>query len=136
MEFNSKQRRKSIKVWLSNEERILVEAKAQYYGYKQLAKYVRDAVIYEKVTYIDLKNKEEIYSAFVENTKYLKNILKEIRHISRYVTQVSEENIKSLLHTMYALSRNQKALIKLIDEKLDLEMWKEINHNKNLKDGG
>jgi len=136
MEFNSKQRRKSIKVWLSNEERILVEAKAQYYGYKQLAKYVRDAVIYEKVTYIDLKNKEEIYSAFAENTKYLKNILKEIRHISRYVTQVSEENIKSLLHTMYALSRNQKALIKLIDEKLDLEMWKEINHNKNLKDGG
>ena len=136
MEFNSKQRRKSIKVWLSNEERILVEAKAQYYGYKRLAKYVRDAVIYEKVTYIDLKNKEEIYSAFAENTKYLKNILKEIRHISRYVTQVSEENIKSLLHTMYALSRNQKALIKLIDEKLDLEMWKEINHNKNLKDGG
>ena len=38
MEFNSKQRRKSIKVWLSDEERILVEAKAKFYGYKRLAK--------------------------------------------------------------------------------------------------
>ena len=51
MEFNSKQRRKSIKVWLSDEERILVESKAEYYGYKRLAKYIRDAAIYEKVTY-------------------------------------------------------------------------------------
>lgn len=31
MEFDSKQRRKSIKVWLSDEERKLVEAKAEYY---------------------------------------------------------------------------------------------------------
>ena len=29
MDFNSKQRRKSIKVWLSDEERILVESKAE-----------------------------------------------------------------------------------------------------------
>ena len=43
MEFNSKQRRKSIKVWLSDEERILVESKAEFYGYKRLAKYIRDA---------------------------------------------------------------------------------------------
>ena len=40
MEFNSKQRRKSIKVWLSDEERILVESKAEFYGYKRLAKYI------------------------------------------------------------------------------------------------
>ena len=56
MDFNSKQRRKSIKVWLSDEERILVESKAEFYGYKRLAKYIRDAAIYEKVTYVNLKN--------------------------------------------------------------------------------
>ena len=31
---------------------------------------------------------------------------------------------------MFAVLRNQKAMIKLIDEKLDLEVWKEVNHNK------
>lgn len=130
MEFNSKQRRKSIKVWLSDEERILVESKAQYYGYKRLAKYIRDAAIYEKVTYIDLKNKEQLYSIFSDNTKQLKKITKEIRHISKYATQLSNESTKDLLDVMYAVLRNQKSMIKLIDEKLDLDVWKEINHNK------
>lgn len=130
MEFNSKQRRKSIKVWLSDEERILVESKAEYYGYKRLAKYIRDAAIYEKVTYVDLKNKEELYVAYAENTKELKKITKEIRHISKYATKLTDETKKDILDVMYAVLRNQKAMIKLIDEKLDLDVWKEVNHNK------
>ncbi len=130
MKFNSKQRRKSIKVWLSDEERILVESKAEFYGYKRLAKYIRDAAIYEKVTYINLKNKEELYVAYSENTKELKKITKEIRHISKYVTQLTDETKKNILDIMYAILRNQKSMIKLIDEKLDLDVWKEINHNK------
>ncbi len=129
MEFDSKQRRKSIKVWLSDEERILVEAKAQYYGYNRLAKYIRDAAIYEKVTYVDLKNKEQLYIAYAENTKQIKKIAKNIRHISKYATQLSKENKKDLLDVMYAVLMNQKSMIKLIDEKLDLDVWKEINHN-------
>ena len=130
MEFNSKQRRKSIKVWLSDEERILVESKAEFYGYKRLAKYIRDAAIYEKVTYINLKNKEKLYVAYSENTKELNKITKEIRHISKYATQLTDETKKNILDIMYAILRNQKSMIKLIDEKLDLDVWKEINHNK------
>lgn len=130
MKFNSKQRRKSIKVWLSDEERILVESKAEFYGYKRLAKYIRDAAIYEKVAYINLKNKEELYVAYSENTKELKKITKEIRHISKYATQLTDETKKNILDIMYAILRNQKSMIKLIDEKLDLDVWKEINHNK------
>ena len=130
MDFNSKQRRKSIKVWLSDEERILVESKAEFYGYKRLAKYIRDAAIYEKVTYVDLKNKEELYVAYSENTKELKKITKEIRHISKYATQLNDEQRKDLLDLMFAILRNQKAMIKLIDEKLDLEVLKEVNHNE------
>lgn len=130
MEFNSKQRRKSIKVWLSDEERILVKSKAEFYGYKRLAKYIRDAAIYEKVTYVDLKNKEELYVAYAENTKELNKITKEIRHISKYATRLTDETKKDILDIMYAVLRNQKTMIKLIDEKLDLDVWKEINHNK------
>ena len=130
MEFNSKQRRKSIKVWLSDEERSLVESKAEYYGYKRLAKYIRDAAIYEKVTYVDLIGKEDLYTAYSENTKELKKITKEIRHISKYATRLTDETKKDILDVMYAVLGNQKAMIKLIDEKLDLDVWKEINHNK------
>ena len=130
MEFNSKQRRKSIKVWLSDEERILVESKAEFYGYKRLAKYILDASIYEKLNYVDLKNKEELYVAYAENTKELKKITKEIRHISKYATRLTDETKKDILDVMYAVLRNQKTMIKLIDEKLDLDVWKEINHNK------
>ena len=130
MEFNSKQRRKSIKIWLSDEERILVEAKAEFYGYKRLAKYVRDAAIYENVTNMDIKNKEEIYNAYAENTKQLKYITKEIKHISRYATQITNENKKDLLDMMFMILKNQKSMIKLIDQKLDLNVWKEINHKK------
>ena len=130
MEFNSKERRKSIKVWLSDEERTLVEAKAEYYGYKRLAKYIRDAAIYEKVTYFDLKNKEELYSAYAENTKQVKKVAKEIRHISKYATQLSEVELQTLQNTMYGILKNQIAMIKLIDEKLYLDVWKEINNNK------
>ena len=130
MNFNSKQRRKSVKVWLSEEERTLVEAKAEYYGYKRLAPYIRDAAIYEKVTYVDMKNKEDIYNIYVENTKQLKSITKEVRHISKYATQMTKEDLKKLLNIMYGILKNQKAMIKIINEKLDLEVWKEINHNK------
>lgn len=130
MGLNSKQRRESIKVWLSKEERILVEAKAEHYGYKRLAPYVRDAVIYENVTYVDFKNKEELYKAYSDNTEELKKIAKGIRHISKYATQLSSEELKNLMNTMYGILRNQKSMIKLIDEKLDLDVWKQINHTK------
>ena len=66
----------------------------------------------------------------LENTQQLKKITKEIRHISKYATQLSNESTKDLLDVMYAVLRNQKSMIKLIDEKLDLDVWKEINHNK------
>lgn len=130
MELNAKQRRESIKVWLSKEERSLVEAKAEFYGYKRLAPYVRDAVIYENVTYVDLKSKEELYKAYSDNTEQIKKIAKEIRHISKYATQLSSEDLKTLTNTMYGILRNQKAMIKLIDERLDLDVWKQINHTK------
>ena len=47
--LNPDQRRKSIKVWVSDEERSLIEAKAHHYCYRRLAPYIRDAAIYEKI---------------------------------------------------------------------------------------
>ena len=56
MELNSKERRKRLKVWISNEERILLEAKAKQYGYKYLSEYIRDSAINIKKTKRDAKS--------------------------------------------------------------------------------
>ena len=72
MQFNTKSRRKSIKVIVSDEERSLLETKANFYGYKTIASYIRDSAIYEKVTHIDLKSKNEIYEVYSNNTKEFK----------------------------------------------------------------
>lgn len=58
--LNPDQRRKSIKVLVSDEERALVEAKAHYYCYRRLAPYIRDAAIYERVTNVEVKREKEI----------------------------------------------------------------------------
>lgn len=124
-----KTRRNSIKVWVSDEERTLLEAKVNYYGYKRLATYIRDAVIYEKVTHIDLEGKKQIYDIYSENTKELKKIAKEIRHISRYATQISNEELKKVSSQMLTILKKQKEILNVIENKLNLDVWQEIKHS-------
>lgn len=133
MEFNSKTRKKSIKVWVSDEERALLEAKVNYYGYKRLARYVRDAVIYEKVTYLDIKNKNDIYNAYSENTKEIKKIAKEFKNFSKYVTQLDKNDIKAISIKLNTILKKQKDMLKLIDKKLNLDIRQTINCSNKKK---
>ena len=128
MEFDTKTRDKRIMVWVSKEEKALIDAKAEHYGYKQLAKYIRDSAIYEKVTKYDIKNKNEILKAFSDNTKELRKIAKEFRHISKYATLVSNDDLDNITMMIVNVLKSQKSMLNLINEKLDLEVWKEIEH--------
>lgn len=129
--LNPDQRRKSIKVWVSDEERALVEAKAYNYGYRRIAPYIRDAAIYERVTNYKIKGEEEITNAYAENTREVKSIVKDIRHICKFATQISERDRQELLHLMKAIYKKQNKMLDLIYKKLDLEVWQEVNRNKN-----
>ena len=129
MEFTTKERRKSIKVIVSDEERALIEEKMKYYGYSTIASYIRDAAIYEKVTYVDLKNRQEIYDDYTKNTKELKKVAKEFRHFSKYATQLSKDDLNNISNTIFAILKKQKAMLNLIEKKLDLDVWQEINHS-------
>ena len=130
MEFTTKERRKSIKVIVSDEERALIEEKMKYYGYSTIASYIRDAAIYEKVTYVDLKNRQEIYDAYTKNTKELKKVAKEFRHFSKYATQLSKDDLNNISNTIFAILKKQKAMLNLIEKKLDLDVWQRINRSK------
>ena len=130
--LNPSQRRKSIKVWVSDEERSLIEAKAHKYCYRRLAPYIRDAAIYERVTKVNIKAQDEILNAYADNTREIKSIVKDIRHICKFATQISERDRQELLDLMKAIYKKQKAMLALIDKKLDLEVWQEINRNKEV----
>ena len=127
MEFTTKDRRKSIKVIVSDEERALIEERMKMYGYQSLASYIRDAAIYEKITYVDWKNQKVLLDAYAENTKVLNEILKEFTNFSKYATQLSKEDLDKVSQTMFAIYKNQKAMINLIDKKLDLDVWEKVN---------
>ena len=131
-DLNPNHRRKSIKVWVSDEERSLIEAKAHNYCYKRLAPYIRDVAIYERVTNVDIKGKNEILNAYAENTREVKSIVKDIKHICKFATQISERDRQELLNLMKAIYKKQNEMIDLIDKKLDLEVWQEINHKKEV----
>ena len=130
MELNPDNRTEMIKSRVSEEEKILIKAKAEYYGYKQLSKYIRDSAIYEKVTNVDLIGKNEILKAYSDNTQILKEMHKSIKHIAIFAKQIDKYERPHLKFKMREILKNQKELIKLIDKKLDLDVWQEVNHRK------
>ena len=130
MELNPDNRTEMIKSRVSEEEKILIKAKAEYYGYKQLSKYIRDSAIYEKVTNVDLIGKNEILKAYSDNTQILKEMHKSIKHIAIFAKQIDKYEREDLEFKMLEILKNQKEMIKLIDKKLDLDVWQEVNHRK------
>lgn len=132
MELNPDNRTEMIKARVSEEEKILIKAKAEYYGYKQLSKYIRDSAIYEKVTNVDLIGKHEILKAYSDNTYILKEMYKRIKHIAIFATQIDKYEREELKFKMLEILKNQKEMIKLIDKKLDLDVWQEVNHRNKL----
>ena len=130
MELNPDNRTEMIKSRVSEEEKILIKAKAEYYGYKQLSKYIRDSAIYEKVTNVDSIGKNEILKAYSDNTQILKEMHKSIKHIAIFAKQIDKYEREDLKFKMLEILKNQKEMIKLIDKKLDLDVWQEVNHRK------
>ena len=130
--LNPDQRRKSIKVWVSDEERALVKAKAYNYGYRRIAPYIRDAAIYERVTNYKIKGEDEIINAYCESNKEIQSMLKDVKYICKFATQISESKRQELLDLTKAIYKMQIKIRDLIAKKLDLEMWQEINRNKKI----
>lgn len=130
MELNPDNRTEMVKARVSEDEKILIKAKAEYYGYKQLSKYIRDAVIYEKVTIVDLIGKDEILKEYSDNTQILREMYKSIRHIAIFAIQIDKYEREDLKFKMMEILKHQKDMIKLIDKKLDLDVCQKVNHRK------
>ena len=132
MNSNKCNRTKIIKARVNEFEESLVKTKAKIYGYKNLSKYLIDAAVYEKITCVDLENQDLIYNAFAQNTKELKKIVKELRNITKYGTMIDIEVIRNINVFILKITKNQDAILKLIDEKLSLKVWQQIQHDKGI----
>lgn len=84
-------------------EKSLIEAKAHNYCYRRLAPYIRDVAIYGRVTNVDIKGKDEIIKAYAKNTREVKGVLKDIRHICKFATRISEWECQELLYLVKAI---------------------------------
>ena len=78
-----------------------------------------------------IKGEEEIFDAYCECNKEIKSMVKDIRHICKFATQISEENREEILRLMKDIYKMQIKIRDLITKKLDLDMWQEINRNKS-----
>ena len=134
MEFNPENRTQIIKARVSEEEKALIQAKAENYGYKKLSEYIRDASIYEKVTVVDLVGKHEILKAYSDNTQVLREMNKSIKHIATFATQIDIDEREDLKSNMMLILKRQKQMLNLIDKRLDLDVWKKLNHNRTVKE--
>lgn len=55
---------------------------------------------------------------------------KSIRHIAIFATQIDKYEREDLKFKMLEILKHQKDIIKLIDKKLDLDVWQKVNHSK------
>ena len=132
--MDSDNKNRIIKARVNEYEESLIKEKAKYYGYKSLSKYLIDAAIYERITNYDLKNQQLIYDAYAQNTKEINKLTREIRLIRKFATQLNNENINNLNSILFTIIDNQSKMLKLIDSKMDLDVWEQINRQKLIEE--
>lgn len=134
MKFNSKNRTHRIMVWVSDEEKTLLETKADYYSYGSAAAYIRDACIYEKVTKVDVKNSDKVCDSYSNYAKEIKKITRELRNLIKYATNIDDFTKQEIKSLMLDVINNQKEMINIVTNKLDFEVWQEINREKEMEE--
>jgi hypothetical protein len=123
-------KRKKFPLWLSEGERLLMEAKAEEYQYKYLADYIRDAAIYESLIKVNLEGSEDLISCYQKYISEVKKYTKEVRRILRYGTTLNAEEKELLQNSLFAVYSQMKSLKGTTEEKLDYEVIEEIAKNR------
>ena len=123
-------KRKKFPLWLSEGERLLLEAKAEEYQYKYLADYIRDAAIYESLIKVNLEGSENLISCYQKYISEVKKYTKEVRRILRYGTTLNAEEKELLQNSLFAVYSQMKSLKGTTEEKLDYEVIEEIAKNR------
>lgn len=128
--LDDKDKRKKFPLWLSKGERLLLEAKAEEYGYIYLADYIRDASIYESLVKINLTGTDELLPLYQEYINEIRKYTKEVRRILRYTTSLSDDEKTILQDSLYAIYSSLKSLKKETNNKINYEVIEQLGKDR------
>lgn len=128
--LDDKNTRKKFPLWLSKGERLLLEAKAEEYGYIYLADYIRNAAIYESLVKIELTGSDELLPLYQEYINEVRKYTKEVRRILRYATSLSEDEKTTLQDSLYAVYSSMKSLKKETNEKINYKVIEQLGKDR------
>lgn len=113
-------KRKQFRLWLSEEERALLETRAEQYGYRYLSEYLRDAGIYNDVMQIDISYTEEVNQLFSDYILDVRKLLKEVRRIMKFDTSASPEEREKIQMGLYRVYSQMKSLNKSVNDNINI----------------
>lgn len=114
-----RKRRTQIKIFLTDEERQIIEEKMEKYGYKSLAAYVRDACIYENIIVEDIKDKKEISEKIATLISEFKKTRNDVNSLV-YNPAATSIDIKIITNTLKNIEKNILDLKVTVIEKLEV----------------
>lgn len=119
-ELNSS-KRKQFRLWLSDEERNLLEVRAEQYGYRHLSEYLRDAGIYNDVIIVDISYTESVNNLFADMILEIRKLTKEVRRVMKYDTSASPEEREMIQQALYRVYSQTKSLKKSVNDNINIK---------------
>lgn len=125
-----KSNKKKYTLWLTDEEKKLLEVRAEQYGYLYLSEYLRDAGIYNDVIQVDISYTEQVNNLFQELINEIKKLTKEVRRVMKYNTSATTEETEMIQQALYRVYSQTKSLKKSVNDNVNV---KEIIKKSKIK---
>lgn len=123
-------RQKMYTIMFTEEERKLLEAKAQTYNYRYLSDYIRDCAIYESVIQINIDYTESVNNLFQQYIDEIKKFTKEVRRILKWDTTTSAEEKEIIQQALYRVYSQTKSLKKSVNDNINVEVIEKESKKK------
>ncbi len=123
-------RQKMYTIMFTEEERKLLEAKAQAYNYRYLSDYIRDCAIYESVIQINIDYTESVNNLFQQYIDEIKKFTKEVRRILKWDTTTSAEEKEIIQQALYRVYSQTKSLKKSVNDNINVEVIEKESKKK------
>ena len=107
-------------LWLTNEEKSLLELRAEQYGYRYLSDYLRDAGVYNDVILVDISYTESVNSLFTDMITEIRKLTKEVRRVMKYDTSASPEEREMIQQALYRVYSQTKSLKKSVNDNINV----------------
>ena len=123
-------RQKMYTIMFTEEERKLLEAKAQAYNYRYLSDYIRDCAIYESVIQINIDYTESVNNLFQQYIDEIKKFTKEVRRILKWDTTTSAKEKEIIQQALYRVYSQTKSLKKSVNDNINVEVIEKESKKK------